>query len=363
MKNAIPDRIYSFLKEYPPFSLLAKKDLEDLSTKVVIQFLQPEAFVFTEGTMPKDHIYMVREGAIQLFQQEGNILVEQCDEGDLFGIRPMIANQPHVLSAKAIEETLVYAIKTDNLRTLIENNPKLGYYLAQNFAVGIGSKYSKLYKGRLFLEKDLTKNLDTSLFEIQSIQHSKKPVTCLPKTTIQDAAILMKQHKVGSILIADGEFYPIGILTDRDLRNKVVTGEVALKAPVSEIMNSPVITVKPERTVADIQIVMMKHRIHHLCITEDGTNQSKIIGILSEHDLLVMQGNNPAILIREMQRSKNAMELKNIREKAEDLLEHYLQQEVAMSFIASMMTEINDALIVRNGAVGTERNSEFKRID
>ena len=109
MKNAIPDRIYSFLKEYPPFSLLAKKDLEDLSTKVVIQFLQPEAFVFTEGTMPKDHIYMVREGAIQLFQQEGNILVEQCDEGDLFGIRPMIANLPHVLYAKAIEETLVYA--------------------------------------------------------------------------------------------------------------------------------------------------------------------------------------------------------------------------------------------------------------
>lgn len=347
MKNAIPDRIYSFLKDYPPFSLLAKKDLENLASKVVIQFLQPEAFVFKEGSMPKDHIYIVREGAIQLFQQEGNILVEQCDEGDLFGIRPLIAEQAYVLSAKAIEETLVYAINTENLKTLIESNPKLGYYLAQNFAVGIGSKYSKLYKGRLFLEKDLTKNLDTSLFEIQSIQHSKMPVTCLPETSIQAAAILMRKHKVGSILIADGAFYPIGILTDRDLRNKVVTGEMDLKALVSKIMNSPVITVKPELTIADIQIVMMKYRIHHLCITEDGSNQSKIIGVLSEHDLLVMQGNNPAILIREMQRSKNAVELRTIREKAEDLLEQYLQQEVAMPFIASMMTEINDALIVR----------------
>jgi len=347
MKNAIPDRIYNFLKEYPPFSLLAKKDLAVLASKVVIQFLQAEEFVFLEGTMPKDHIYIVREGAIQLFQQEGNILVEQCDEGDLFGIRPLIAEQAYVLSAKAIEETLVYAINTENLKTLIESNPKLGYYLAQNFAVGIGSKYSKLYKGRLFLEKDLTKNLDTSLFEIQSIQHSKKPVTCSPETAIQAAALLMKQHKVGSMLIVNTDFHPIGILTDRDLRNKVVTGEVALQAPVSTIMNSPVITVQPERTVADIQIVMMKHRIHHLCITEDGTSQSKIIGILSEHDLLVMQGNNPAILIREMQRSKKVIELRHIREKAEDLLEQYLEQEVAMSFIASMMTEINDALIVR----------------
>ena len=347
MKNAIPDRVYTFLKIYPPFSLLEKKDLEDLATKVIIQYLQPNEFVFKEGAMPKEHIYMVREGAIHLFQEEGNILVEQCDEGDLFGIRPLIAEQSYVLSAKAIEETLLYAIRTDNLKDLIENNSKLGYYLAQNFAIGIGSKYSKLYKGRLFLEKDLAKNIDTSLFEIQSIQHSKKPVTCSPTTTIQEAAIIMKTNQVGSILIANKDFYPIGILTDRDLRNQAVTGEVSLQAPVSTIMNSPVITVEPERTVADIQIVMMKHRIHHLCLTEDGSKQSKIIGVLSEHDLLVMQGNNPAILIREMQRSKNAIELRNIREKAESLLEQYLQQEVAMSFIASMMTEINDALIVR----------------
>ena len=347
MKNAIPDRVYNFLKSYPPFSLLGKKDLEDLAAKVIIQYLQPNEIVFKEGTMPKEHIYMVREGAIQLFQEEGNILVEECDEGDLFGIRPLILEQAYVLSAKAMEETLIYAIGTDNLRVVIENNPKIGYYLAQSFAVGIGSKYSKLYKGRLFLEKDLSKNLDTSLFEIQSIQHSKKPVACSPETTIQQAAIIMRDNRVGSILIANKAFHPIGILTDRDLRNQVVTGDVDLEASISSIMHSPVITIEPERTVADIQIVMMKYRIHHLCITEDGTNQSKIIGVLSEHDLLVMQGNNPAILIREMQRSTNAVELRNIREKAEELLEQYLEQEVAMSFIASMMTEINDALIVR----------------
>ena len=173
MKNAIPDRIYNFLKGYPPFSLLEKGDLKDLAAKVIIQYLQPDEIIFKEGAMPKEHIYMVREGAIQLFQEEGNILVEECDEGDIFGIRPLIAEQAYVLSAKAIEETLIYAIRTDNLKDLIENNPKLGYYLAQNFAVGIGSKYSKLYKGRLFLEKDLAKNLDTSLFEIQSTQPSK----------------------------------------------------------------------------------------------------------------------------------------------------------------------------------------------
>jgi len=347
MKNTIPDRVFTFLKKYPPFSLLNDKDLEALSENVVIHFLQKDEYIFKEGTIPQDHIYMVREGAIQLLQEEENILVEECDEGDLFGIRPLIAQQAYVLSAKAMEETLVYAIQTDNLKTLIESNPKLAYYLAQNFAVDIGSKYSKLYKGRLFLEKDLKSNQAISLFEIQSIQHSKVPVTCPQDTPIQQAAIIMRDHKVGSILMVNENFYPTGILTDRDLRNQVVTGQKDLDASVSEIMNHPVITVEPERTVADIQILMMKHRIHHLCITEDGSDQSKVLGIISQHDLLVMQGNNPAIFIREMQRSKNAEELRIIREKAEDLLEQYLQQEVAISFIANMMTEINDALIVR----------------
>jgi len=201
MENTIPDRIVSFLKKYPPFSLLDNRDLETISENVVIQFLHAGEFVFKEGVMPKAYIYMVREGAIQLLQEEGNILVEECDEGDLFGIRPLIAAQAYVLSAKAIEETLVYAIKTGNLKNLIEANPKLAYYLAQNFAVDIGSKYSKLYKGRLFLEKDLKNNMAASLFEIQSIQHSKVPVTCPPETSIQQAAIIMRDNKVGSILM------------------------------------------------------------------------------------------------------------------------------------------------------------------
>lgn len=346
MKNAIPDRVNSFLKNYPPFSLLKTNDLEAISGEVVIQYLQPDEYVFKEGELPNEYIYVVHEGAIHLLQESENILVEQCDEGDVFGIRPLIAEQAYVLSAKAAEQTLIYAIKTDDLKKLIESNPKLGYYLAENFAVEIGNKYSKLFKGRIFLEKDLTQ-INTQIHEVQSIQHSKKPVACAPHTSIKQAAIKMRNNNVGSILIVNDDFKPLGILTDRDLRNLVVTGEVAGDSPVSTIMNSPVITVAPNRTVADVQIQMMHHRINHLCITEDGTPETKIIGVISEHDMMVLQGNNPAILIREMNRSQSAVDLRNIREKAEDLLRKYLEQEVSIAFIASMMTEINDALITR----------------
>lgn len=264
---------------------------------------------------------------------------------DLFGLRPLIANEPYLLSARAAEESLLYAIPAVNIQAVIEANPKVGYYLAQHFASGISNKYTKMYKGRLFLEKDLPVLYQNSLFEIQSVQQSKKPVCCTADFTIQEAAKRMQAKQVGSIIVVNEADHPVGIVTDRDLRNRVVTGELSRKEPISKIMSSPVVTVEANSSVASVQIMMMKHRIHHLCITEDGSSNSPVLGILSEHDLLVLQGNNPAILIREMQRSPSADELRALRTKAEQLLQRYLEREVAMEFIASVMTEINDALI------------------
>ena len=73
----------------------------------------------------------------------------------------------------------------------------------------------------------------------------------------------------------------------------------------------------------------------------------QLVGVISEHDLLVIQGNNPAIFIREISRSKNVAALKAIRERSEALLRKYLLQEVSIGFICTMISEINDALIRR----------------
>ncbi|MEZ4984911.1 MAG: DUF294 nucleotidyltransferase-like domain-containing protein [Saprospiraceae bacterium] len=343
--NVIPDRIHRFLKGFMPFSLLDDTTLHQLAATAIVRHVPEGAYVFKEGEPPLEHIFVVREGAIQLLQQEGELLIEECDEGDLFGLRPLLAGQPYVLSAKAIEESLVYALRVDNLQKMIETNPKVGFYLAQHFALGISGKYNKMYKNKAIPEA--TASEMPSLHELQSVRHSKEPVTCSPTHTIQEAARLMQAKRVGSVVIVDAANCPVGIITDKDLRNRVVTGEVSRKQPVTDIMSSPVVTLKAEKTVADVQISMMKHRIHHLCITEDGTPATPIQGVISEHDLLVLQGNNPAILIREMQRSRDTTELAAIRARGEALLAQYLEREVAIDFIASVMTEINDSLISR----------------
>lgn len=349
MENTIPRRILDFLKDYPPFNLLPLETLSALASHVLVQYFEEGALIFRQGDAVGDHFFIVREGAVQLYREEDQeqILVEQCDEGDVFGIRPLLVEEDYALTAKAAEESLIYAVPVAGFREVLEQNPKIALYLATTFAADVGERYHKDFKPSLFHDQQGTIYASSPLVEVQSLTGSKSPVTCLPDTTIQQAATIMSEREVGSIIITNDQLHAVGIVTDKDLRKQVATGQVALQQKVQAIMSSPVITVAPNLHMAEVQIEMVRNRINHLCVTEDGTTATKVIGLLSEHDLMVMQGNNPAILIREIRRCGQAGELKAIRERAEVLLEGYIYQEVAISFISAIMTELNDEIIHR----------------
>lgn len=356
MPNAIATRIHDFLKDFPPFNLLEPAVLMEVSANVLVKYYEAGQILFHQDAEPGAHFFVLREGAVQLFKANNgeNILVDECGEGDMFGMRPLLAEQTYAFTCMAEEESLVYAIPINIFAPILKENPKVTWYLAKYLAADAGRSFASLHQGRLFMEQDKMIDGQFHLVEIQSLETSKKPVTCPPVTTIQDAAIAMTENRVSSIIVVDELEKPLGIVTDKDLRSKVVTGLLDAKEPISVLMNSPVVTVAPQVTVADVQIEMVRSRNHHLCVTADGTTNTKVLGVLSEHDLLVIQGNNPAVLVREILRSNTSAELRRIRERSERLLEQYIYQEVSIAYICNVMAEVNDTLIRRAIALGME---------
>jgi CBS domain-containing protein len=168
-------------------------------------------------------------------------------------------------------------------------------------------------------------------------------VVCTPETSIKNAAILMTEKRVGSIIITKKN-RPLGIITDKDLRTKIATGIFSIEEPVSKIMTSPVITYPTKITVAEAQIAMLKHRVTHLCITTDGTVNTELTGILSEHDIIVIRENNASFLIKEVKRTKSIEDLKQIRLRAQKLLKRYLEQQIPITFATKIITEINKSI-------------------
>ena len=319
-KNTIAERILDFLKGFPPFDALTYEQLITISSQVKVLYVEPNHFVFKQGTSIKDEFYVVKNGAIGVYHE--NKLVDQCDEGDIFGLRALIRKDQYFLDAKAIEESIVYSISSTLLQDIIISNPKANQFIMASFATNTRNPYAKDDKGTLLGHLEFLKPDASGFTEAQSAIYSKNPICCTPETSIKAASLIMKEHNVGSIVITKNQ-KPIGIITDKDLRNQIATGINHIDQPVTAIMSSPVLSFPPTITVAEAQIATLKHQISHLCITEDGTDQSKIIGMLSEHDIIVVHGNNPAVLIKEIKRAKTAESLKYIREKAQTLLKNY----------------------------------------
>jgi CBS domain-containing protein len=102
-----------------------------------------------------------------------------------------------------------------------------------------------------------------------------------PETTVEEAARLMLQERVGALLVMQEEDI-IGILTERDLLNRVLAkGLPPAETRVHEVMTSEVVVVRQSITVRDAMQIVTEKRFRHLPVVEDG----HLLGMLSSGDL------------------------------------------------------------------------------
>ncbi|MEX0274001.1 MAG: DUF294 nucleotidyltransferase-like domain-containing protein [Flavobacteriaceae bacterium] len=345
MRNIISERVADFLQRHPPFNALDASDLQSLAQEVTIIYKEKDAIVFVEEEPSHEHFYVVHKGAISLEKSDTDTLVDLCDEGDIFGLRPLMAHENYKLGAKAHEESILYAIPINIFKPYAQSYGEIGNFLIESFASNTRNPYSGNHRGKLYGEAINTKLEGNPIkpLDLQPVRYSKKVITCTPVTTIKEAADIMSLRKIGAIVIVENGL-PKGIVTDTDLRTKVATGAHPISAPVSDIMSSPVITYPKYITITQAQMAMMKSAIDHLCITEDGTPNTVAIGILSKHDLMVSVGNNPGALLKAIKRARKFKQLRRIKQRVQYLLKGYLDKEIPLNLITQVITELNDAL-------------------
>ncbi len=344
MSNTLSKRVADFLRGYPPFSSMKEEELDELSLYVTIFHKAVNQVVFDEDEAPHPDFYVVHKGAIALTQPGDKEIVDVCDEGDIFGLRPLIAGESYKLRAVAQEESILYAIPIERFRPYAAKSHEISQYLLESFASNTRNPYSDVYKGKLLGDavKLNSNNTVSKLLDLQNVQYSREVVSCTEETTIKEVALAMSSRRVGSMLI-ERDGLPAGIITDKDIRNKIASGLFPITAPAKAIMSSPVITYPAQMTITQAQMAMMKSDISHLVLTEDGTPNMPAMGILSKHDVMLSLGNNPASLVKAIRRSKSAVEIRPLRAGVINLLRGYLEQNLPMGLISKIISELNDA--------------------
>lgn len=351
--ETIVQSVLDFLKKYPPFDQINADELGELATQVNLNYFEVGDVLFKEGDAPLPTVFVVKQGNIKLSrkQDKQEVLIDECDEGSVFGIRPLMANDRYLSTAIVAEKTLLYAIPIAVFAKVMENNPKVAMYFAAGFASGgitDNLKDMTKVKRMLALKDELPEAISLNDTDTLKIGLAKQVVSCSPQHTVWEAAKIMSIFNVGSILVVNAENHPVGIITDSDFRRKVVAQQETIKTnPVTEIMSSPVKTIKPNLSVSEIMLLMVNNKVTHFCVTENGTDVSPALGVISQRDLLIAQGNNPAVLAKQISVTNSIDRLIAIRGKAEKLVWSYLQNEVAVPFISNIITEINDSLTKR----------------
>ena len=110
----------------------------------------------------------------------------------------------------------------------------------------------------------------------------RPPVTVKPETPIRDAARVMFEGSVGSVVVVDDSGRPVGIFTERDLVRVVAQG-APLEAPVGSVMTRDPVTVKASDSIVKAAMIMSERRIRHLPVVDDN---GVLVGVISIRDVV-----------------------------------------------------------------------------
>lgn len=347
MKNSIAESVANFLKDYKPFSFLNFEDLKEISNSIRVLHLDKNQKLFQINDELHDCFYVVNSGVIHLtvVSDAEETLLNKCYSGDIFGLRPFFAKNNYQMTAKANEETILYAVPIEKVKPFVAQNANILNFLLESFASNSNNPADK-DRNKLITDTVQLSEFQNDFSFIQTLNYNKKPLIVDHDQTIREVAILMTDNLLDNAFIKENGKL-VGIVTDADFKLKVATGKHAIQSHIDKIMTYPVITVTENVSLTEAQLVMLSHKVHHLCVTVDGTPNTEVKGVITQTDLVQAQANSPGVLLKEIKRAMNASELKSVYNSLASIIQQAVTKNIPIQHLYNVSGEVTLAILRR----------------
>ncbi len=334
-----------FLTTVAPFDALPEAELDALSKSLSTSQHYRDMTLFVQGTTILDYVYIVFDGRLEQFIQEGGekVLRGFLSEKDIYGgLSILFNNGLSIRTVRSLEDVTFYRLPKDLFLDLCTRYPDFTRHFSESFQRNMLEQpyVSFIAKSSRGAESDQTGFFNQSLAHI----FSKDIISCSDKCTIQEAARIMTEHKRSSIIVQDDAGRPFGLLTDNDLREKVVARNLPVDRPVSEVASNPLITVPAGSRIFEAILLMMQHNIKHLVVTGD---DSEMLGIATEKDLILTQGRSPVFLMHELKEASSLQEIAARHAQVPGLIRSLLESGAKADHLNRIITAISDAILQR----------------
>lgn len=331
--------VVGFLAGQPPFSDLEPATLRSICAGAEVEYFGAGQEILTQAGEAARFLYVVRVGAVELV--DGDEVLDVLEEGESFGHPSLLSGAPPVLTVRAREETLCYVLPAPAaLRALTS---------------GAGLKYvAATLRERLAWAEERARGMsgDVRGARVRNLIRSE-PLLCPPEATVKEAAARMAEAKRSSLLVPLAGRY--GIVTDSDLRARVVAAGAPYDTPLSAVMTDPAETAGPDQSALEVMIEMLDRGIHHVAVVDE---RGTAIGVVSQEDLLTLEGRSPLAVRNAVVRAGDLEQLAAAAAQLPETVITLLDASVEPLDVTRIIAANSDAIVRRLLAFGQERLGE-----
>ncbi len=194
--------------------------------------------------------------------------------------------------------------------------------------------------------EDTIEKLQTSLLFLHEpvSRIGRSAVFCSLDTPIQTVAAMMTDHQSSSALVQSEKGNVIGIVTDGDIRDRVVAANINPDNQVSHIMSSPLITVPEKAEIYEALLLMELKSVQHLAVTDEA---GRIVGVIRNQELLQFRSYGPIVLAREVQQAATPEDVAKCCRRVPELAKALLGCGAHPHYITRMISSVCDTATVR----------------
>jgi CBS domain-containing protein len=331
--------VQEFLVAHAPFEALPEKVLEALPPRLSTRYYKRDTEIVGAGAH-NDEMFVLRSGAVEVRDPHGG-LIDRYDTGRCFGWASLLSDGIAPFTLTAIEDSLVLVMPGEVFRELSRTQPMWSVFFQHSL-----SETMRMAVRAVHTAERGTAVLKTTVGELVR----REPLWVTPETTIRAAAETMRAERVSSLLImTDGRL--VGIMTDRDLRNRVVAEGRDIEQPVSEIMTADPISAPAESMAFELLLSMVGRNIHHMPVTDAG----RVVGLVSGTDLMRLERANPVYIAGDIQKMTTVAELASVRPRIAEIVGQLVTEDATADDFGRVVTAIGDAIERRLLELGQAR--------
>lgn len=332
-----PVDVATFLSRHPPFDALAPGELAKVARSVEIEHFPAGTVILEQSGEPAGYLYMVRKGAVELIA-EGR-LYDLLSDGEVFGQFSLLAHESPTSTVRAHEDTLCYLIGEDVADEV------LGTSAGQLFVLG-------RMRERLAAGHETMEPLSLQLRPVGGLIR-RSPVAAGPGMSVAGAAERMTAERISCLLVPMREGW--GIVTDRDLRSRVLASHLSPETPVEEIASFPMKTLPEKALVGEALLAMFAEGVNHFPVTRpDGS----IAGVVTATDLMGIGRDTPFTIRGAIERARTRDEVVAAGRELPQVVLALVDASSEPVSVGRVVALVVDALTTRLLTIGIERFGE-----